>query len=158
MAVGSALAAAVACSTPTSRPTGTDPEPTPIDTVIQATPVMPPAAATVPRAIASVASPTASLPVGASAQTISNYPTPAGPRIILIGSSFQPGRIVVAIGQTVAWINEDHADHNIVDDRGLLSSPTLGWSASYSYTFVETGIYRYICAFHPGMVGEILVE
>lgn len=82
---------------------------------------------------------------------------------------FEPSTLTVKAGDTVTWVNNKMAPHNVVfdlSDKGLadkLSHSQLTFSPgeNYSSTFdVAPGEYTYYCAPHrgAGMVGKIVVE
>jgi len=79
--------------------------------------------------------------------------------------AFDPGVLTIKKGKTVSWTNEDGAPHKIVSDAGTnpadstqFSSNNLSQGESYSYTFQETGDFKYHCQIHPSMKGKIIVE
>lgn len=87
---------------------------------------------------------------------------------------FTPQRIVVKIGDTVQWVNDDTELHQVISGRTpfdrdlghLMNSGLLMWSAKYAFTFTRPGSYQYLCVIHrsledrpgsQGMVGEVVV-
>lgn len=102
-----------------------------------------------PGAAAMVASPTSAPPVsGAAAEealvTINDF-------------AFTPLELVVAPGTTVTWSNLEWAPHTATADDGTFDSSRLDQGENFGHTFTEPGRYAYYCAFHPGMVGTIVV-
>jgi plastocyanin len=89
---------------------------------------------------------------------------------------FEPASISVKSGDTVTWVNNKMAPHNVIFDGATipggdkelatkLSHDQLTFSPgeSYATTFtadMPTGTYTYFCAPHrgAGMVGKITVE
>ncbi|MEO0535141.1 MAG: plastocyanin [Cyanobacteria bacterium P01_A01_bin.123] len=82
---------------------------------------------------------------------------------------FEPSTITVKAGDTVTWVNNKMAPHNVIfdlSDKGLAdklshSQLTFAPGENYSSTFdVDPGEYTYYCAPHrgAGMVGKIIVE
>ncbi len=74
---------------------------------------------------------------------------------------FEPKRIVIEVGDTVNWVNQD-------DRRHLTSSIPTGSDLEIlcenlypgkvcSHTFTLPGRYPYFCFIHQNMVGEVLV-
>ena len=64
----------------------------------------------------------------------------------------------VAPGETVTWSNEDVYPHTVTG--AALSWGTekmLDSGAEVSYAFEKEGVYPYYCAFHPTMVGAVVV-
>ena len=86
--------------------------------------------------------------------------------------AFEPANLTIKAGDTVTWVNNKMAPHNVIFDAAQvpggkevadgLSQEQLTFSPgeSYSSTFTEPGEYSYFCAPHrgAGMVGKIVVE
>jgi plastocyanin len=77
---------------------------------------------------------------------------------------FSPGRLTVRVGDTVRWSNTSLINaHNVSSSRGGWSfgadlAPLLSpGSSSASFTFTSAGSYSYVCRFHPGMGGAVVV-
>ena len=82
---------------------------------------------------------------------------------------FEPSTLTVKAGDTVTWVNNKMAPHNVIfdlSDKSLAdklshSQLTFAPGENYSSTFdVTPGEYTYYCAPHrgAGMVGKIVVE
>jgi plastocyanin len=95
-------------------------------------------------------------------------------KVSIADKQFTPGKITVAVGDTVTWtvdksINEPHtvtsgtsgaADNGSVfdsqkDDPDLSKLKAVG--GTFSFTFDKAGAYAYFCAIHAGMTGEVVV-
>lgn len=74
---------------------------------------------------------------------------------------FEPNRIVIEVGDTVNWVNQD-------DRRHLTSSIPTGGDLEIlcedlypgkvcTHTFSLPGRYPYFCFIHQNMVGEVVV-
>ena len=86
--------------------------------------------------------------------------------------AFEPANLTIKAGDTVTWVNNKMAPHNVIFDAAQvpggkavadeLSQEQLTFSPgeSYSSTFSDPGEYTYFCAPHrgAGMVGKIVVE
>jgi plastocyanin len=72
--------------------------------------------------------------------------------------AFAPANVRVSIGATVTWRNEDDARHIVVASDGSWRTPSLQKGQTASITFDKAGEYLYICSYHPGMTGRLLVE
>lgn len=73
---------------------------------------------------------------------------------------FEKPDIKIKTGTTVTWTNIDTARHNvIIDGEGAegLGSELLAKGESYSFTFTEPGMTKYLCEPHPYMKGMINV-
>ncbi|NJL86194.1 MAG: plastocyanin [Leptolyngbyaceae cyanobacterium SM1_1_3] len=88
---------------------------------------------------------------------------------------FDPASISVKPGDTITWVNNKMAPHNVIFDEknspvdkataGKISHEKLTFAPgeSYSTTFTDdmpTGEYSYYCAPHrgAGMVGKVVLE
>lgn len=87
-------------------------------------------------------------------------------------NNFSPRQLVIAAGDKVTWVHQSSFDHTVTDDINVIRDPTrakmplgsqpftsnvLGYQESFSHTFTDIGVYRYTCAIHEYMVGEITV-
>lgn len=86
--------------------------------------------------------------------------------------AFEPAQITIAAGDTVTWVNNKMAPHNVIFDPSGVpggkaiaddlshSQMTFSPGESYSSTFSDPGTYKYFCAPHrgAGMMGTIVVE
>jgi plastocyanin len=143
-------------ATPTQAPAPAEPTAT-----STATPV-PPSATPAPT---DTATPTVQ-PTDTATPTLAAGATaaPAGGKvnIIIIGLSFVPNPMIVKVGTTVTWTNQDAVAHKVVADNGSFKSGTLKKGNSYSFTFTQVGTFKYYCSFHggpngAGMSGKIVV-
>jgi amicyanin len=91
----------------------------------------------------------------------SSAPTPSpAVHATIRNFTFVPGTIHVKVGQTVEWVNEDAAPHNVsyVSGPKFRSSTTLTTGASFSLTLTRPGTIQYFCSIHPWMMGTIVVS
>ena len=112
-------------------------------------PVLPPTAA-LPQATAPPASPTAMRPIS----------TMVGATMIAVhiaDFAFAPEQLIIQVGDTVRWTNDDKAPHTATSGEGRFDSGDLTQGASYQFTFTQPGSYAYVCALHEGMAGTITV-
>jgi plastocyanin len=81
--------------------------------------------------------------------------------------AFQPAKVTIQAGDTVKWVNNKLAPHNVVFDSSAknadkLSHKGLAFAAgeSFEITFTEPGEYPYYCEPHrgAGMNGTITVQ
>jgi plastocyanin len=71
--------------------------------------------------------------------------------------AFSPAELSVPPATTVIWTNHDDIPHMITSTEGAFKSHALDSDESFSFTFENTGSYRYFCSMHPQMVGTIKV-
>ena len=81
-----------------------------------------------------------------------------GTTVLMSQFCFSPTVVRVAEGDTVTWENMDSVDHNVVGSAMPgYGTATLRKGATESMTFDDAGIYPYVCTFHPGMTGAVVV-
>jgi len=73
------------------------------------------------------------------------------------GSLFDPASGTVKVGQEVLFVNEDSFAHNVTAANNHIASGDIAAGKSWSYTFDQSGVYRYVCTYHPWMKGQITV-
>jgi amicyanin len=74
---------------------------------------------------------------------------------------FSPLAVHVKVGQTVMWVNEDEAPHNVTyvsGPRFSSSRPAMGPGAKFSLRLTEPGTIHYYCTIHPWMKATIDVS
>ncbi len=79
-------------------------------------------------------------------------------QVTMAGFAFDPATVTIGVGETVTWVNEDAARHNVVADNGEFSSDLFGQGESFSFTFQAPGTYPYHCSVHPSMTGTVIVQ
>jgi plastocyanin len=78
-------------------------------------------------------------------------------RIVIDESDFKPARLVVHIGDTVAWVNKDFVDHTATATNGAFDLATPK-GRTVTQRMTKAGEYAYVCRLHPNMTGVIVVE
>ncbi len=74
-------------------------------------------------------------------------------------SCFAPMVLQVEPGAEVRWVNQDSTPHNVtplVDGRADQTHLTAGQSTAIK--FESPGVYTYLCSYHPGMIGVVIVS
>jgi plastocyanin len=104
----------------------------------------------------SSAAPAAS-PAVADSKPASAAPVSGSVNIEMSGFAFNPKELTVKVGTTVTWTNKDSAGHDVKAADGSWGSATLTNGQSFSKVFDKEGTYAYVCTFHPGMAGTIIV-
>lgn len=72
---------------------------------------------------------------------------------------FAPTVLRTEPGQTVTFTNLDSIGHTVLGANGSWGSFDLlhARTGTVSYRFERPGVYAYVCTYHPGMVGTIVV-
>ena len=71
--------------------------------------------------------------------------------------AFVPAELTVKVGTKVTWTNKDSASHDVQAADGSWASDSLSKDQSFSKVFDVEGTFAYVCTFHPGMQGKIIV-
>jgi plastocyanin len=108
-----------------------------------------------PQAMPLEASPPA--PV-ATAQTSPPGEATEGTNVAIKDYAFSPATLTVAAGTTVIWTNNDAVPHTATASDGSFDSGNLNPGQSFSFKFSTPGTYAYICQYHAGMQGTIVVQ
>jgi plastocyanin len=86
-------------------------------------------------------------------------PSTAKPDVTITGFVFGPGKLTVAPGKSVTWVNTDDSPHQIaLTGAGGTRSPILMKGQAYSQAFAAPGVYNYTCGLHPNMKGAVEVQ
>lgn len=70
---------------------------------------------------------------------------------------FAPTVSRVPVGTDVRFLNTDQVPHIVIGRRMTWASGELAPGDEYVQRFDAAGTYPYMCSFHPGMVGAIVV-
>jgi plastocyanin len=73
------------------------------------------------------------------------------------GNAFRPGRITIARGDRVRWVNRASVTHTTTSNGGLWNE-TLQPGERFSRRFRRAGTFGYRCTIHAGMTGTIVVR
>ncbi len=87
-------------------------------------------------------------------------PRPAAANVLMKGKAFSPHVVVVPVGSTVSFPNDDPIFHNAFSvsgenrfDLGLYKRPKTG-----AHTFTVPGVVRVYCNIHPQMAAVVVVR
>jgi plastocyanin len=58
----------------------------------------------------------------------------------------------------VRWLNNDNVAHTVSSQNNVWDSGAVQPGGTYSRTFQTAGSFPYYCAYHPRMVGTIIVQ
>jgi plastocyanin len=56
----------------------------------------------------------------------------------------------------VTWVNLDNVTHTVIGSS--FDSKMIEKGQSYSFTFNESGTFKYHCSIHPSMQGNVIVK
>jgi plastocyanin len=83
---------------------------------------------------------------------------PTANEIVIQNFAFEPATLTVKAGTKVTWVNRDDEPHTATATDKRFNSKTLENGDRFSMEFKEPGIYKYYCALHPKMTGQIIVK
>ncbi|MGE5690267.1 MAG: cupredoxin domain-containing protein [Pseudomonadota bacterium] len=99
--------------------------------------------------------------VGVFAGAALAVPGPASAATVTVGivkSGFDPARVTITATDSVTWVNRDTVNHQVVSDTGAFASPTLRPGQRYTFTFRDSGQFRYRDALEPAERGTVIVR
>jgi plastocyanin len=77
--------------------------------------------------------------------------------VTIEGMKFQPASVTVKPGDTVVWQNKDVVPHTATA-AGKFDSKNMANGQKWTWTAGAKGRYDYVCTYHPGMNGTVVVE
>lgn len=81
----------------------------------------------------------------------------ASHEVTIDGLKFQPASVTVHRGDKVVWRNKDVVPHTATA-AGKFDSKDIAVGKSWTWTPKAAGTYDYICTYHPGMKGTVIVQ
>jgi plastocyanin len=79
-------------------------------------------------------------------------------RVTIEGMKMSPERLEVKAGDTVIWTNKDLVPHTVTSTAKKIESGSIAANASWTYVARSRGEIDYVCRFHPGMKGTLVVK
>ena len=58
----------------------------------------------------------------------------------------------------MTWTNRDDTNHTVTFKHGPGNLGNLNKGKTRSTTFTTAGTYTYVCQYHPGMHGKVIVK
>jgi plastocyanin len=82
----------------------------------------------------------------------------AGTRVVIRDFCFGPTVLRVKPGQKVSFVNRDSFPHTVLGANASWGSfGKIGGHHRVVYRFTRAGVYPYVCTYHVGMVGTVVV-
>ena len=78
--------------------------------------------------------------------------------IVIQNFAFEPATLTVKAGTKVTWVNRDEEPHTATATDKRFNSKTLENGDTFSTEFNQPGTYKYYCALHPKMTGQVIVK
>jgi plastocyanin len=85
-------------------------------------------------------------------------PTSAPIAVKITRFAFSPQKVVIPVGGSVTWTNNDDVAHTATASDNSFDSGNLANGQSWTHVFAKAGKYSYICSYHPNMTGTIVVQ
>jgi plastocyanin len=85
-------------------------------------------------------------------------PTADANEIVIQNFAFEPSTLTVKAGTKVTWVNRDDEPHTATATDKRFNSKTLENGERFSTEFTTPGTYKYYCALHPKMTGQVIVK
>lgn len=80
-----------------------------------------------------------------------------GTRVDIRGYCFSPTILRVSTGDAVTFTNIDPVPHSVLGANATWGDYSGLKKKSVTYRFSEPGVYPYVCTYHLGMVGAVVV-
>jgi plastocyanin len=82
-----------------------------------------------------------------------------GNKVRISNFCFGPTILRIEPGETVTWRNVDPVPHTVLGANAVWGgfNSVRRNGGEITYRFVQNGVYPYICTFHVGMVGAVVV-
>lgn len=93
----------------------------------------------------------------AGALAICGAATAATHVVTVEGMKFEPAVVTVRAGDTVVWENRDLVPHTATA-KGSFDSGQIDAGKRWSWTARKPGRHGYVCTYHPGMQGTVVVR
>jgi plastocyanin len=79
--------------------------------------------------------------------------------VVILNTSFTPPSILVSLGATVTFTNQDGVAHNVTfDEAAILTTGDFSTGGKSLTMPIIPGLYSYHCTIHPGMSGAVRVQ
>ena len=83
---------------------------------------------------------------------------PASVTVRARDNAFSPSSRSVAVGGRVTFTNAGQVAHEVTANDGSFASGNIAPGASWTYTASRAGSFGYVCRYHPGMTGRLVVS
>jgi plastocyanin len=82
-----------------------------------------------------------------------------GTRVGINNFCFGPTILRVRPGETVTWVNKDAVPHTVLGANGAWGryDAVRRNGGRVAFRFASSGVYPYVCTYHPGMIGAVVV-
>lgn len=86
-------------------------------------------------------------------------PTSSGRhRVDIRGLAFRPSDLVIAVGDTVSWVNQDIVPHTVTIGAAASDRDEVPPGGRFTLVVNARQTLRYRCRYHPGMTGTVVAR
>lgn len=86
-------------------------------------------------------------------------PTSSGRhRVDIRGLAFRPRALVVAVGDTVSWVNHDIVPHTVTFGDGAADRDEVPPGTRFTLIVSTRQTLSYRCRYHPSMTGTVVAR
>ncbi len=78
-------------------------------------------------------------------------------QVSVTDNSFSPATVQARVGDTIVWTNLGKMPHTVTAGDGSFNKTPIAPGATFSYSLRAQGTVPYVCSFHPGMNGTLVV-
>jgi plastocyanin len=78
--------------------------------------------------------------------------------VTITKTGFHAASVIVAVGDTVTWLNRDTANHQVTADAGAFTSPVIKPGQSWSFTFTKADFYPYRDKLNEALRGSVIAN
>jgi plastocyanin len=82
----------------------------------------------------------------------------AATTVKIVPGAFTPRHVTIVTGDTITWVNNTNARHQVVSDDGNFSSSVLTAGRSYTHTFQAAGRFAYHDSLYPAPAATVTVN
>lgn len=93
----------------------------------------------------------------AGAAACGSASAPRHHQVEIVGALFQPDTVVVAVGDTVTWVNRGIVPHTVTAADGTWDSGAVAPGEAFVLAVERAEAVRYVCQYHPTMAGALTV-
>jgi len=72
--------------------------------------------------------------------------------------SFSPAMVTAHVGDTISWVNVGAIPHTVTADDGSFDKTPIAPGERYNWVVTKEGTINYVCSYHPGMNGMLMLK
>jgi plastocyanin len=72
--------------------------------------------------------------------------------------SFSPAMATAHVGDTISWVNVGSIPHTVTAADGSFDKTPIAPGERYNWVVTKAGTINYVCSYHPGMNGMLMLK